>query len=322
MTPFQILGIPEGSTEEEIKKAYKNLARQHHPDLHKGNKEAEEKFKELSNAYETLKNNNWKYNPAPQMSGGFGGFGHFDINDIFNSFNIGFNPFQETKRQIKRRKGQIHITFEEAFNGCEKDIQVNSHKICEICNGMGVKLKNTTCPNCHGNGKTRSNYGNMILSSTCNKCNGYGREIENVCGDCKGSGKKVETQEIKVKIPSQILNGTILFPEKDLELIILFKQHPEYTLINDGVDIGSKVSINICQAILGDSININTLMGVKKIKIPEGIQSGTILKINGGGFKINQNSKSGDHFVEVAVKTPINLTEEHKKIFEELKKTF
>lgn len=315
MNPYEILGVSAEATEEEIKSAYKGLARTWHPDINK-DPSAEEKFKNISAAYEVLKNNNWKYNPN---AGNFQGFQGFNVNmaDLFGStFGFDFNPFGEAKRGIRKRKSQIYITFEEAFNGCCKKIQINNESQCGKCNGSGLILKNSGCKVCHGNGRVRSQNGNMIIATTCNACRGMGREIEKQCDECNGSGKRVSMEEINVSIIPGTIQGTVISPKNDLDLVIMFKPHAEYVLLNKGIDIGSKISIDIFDAILGNNININTLLGVKSLKIPAGVQPKTILKIKNGGYYYGGNN--GDHLVEVNIEIP-KITEEQREVIEKFK---
>lgn len=316
MNPYDILGVAPGSSEEEIKKAYRELAKKWHPDANGGDKAAEEKFKEISAAYESLKNNNWNY--QPQSHG-------FSINDIFSS--MGFNPFdpfdsfRANKRTIRRRKGQLFVSFEEAYSGCTKKVSLGEDKVCVGCGGTGAKLKNTFCPICHGNGKVRTSHGTMIIATTCQACRGLGREIESACPSCNGAGKHTETKEISIDIPAGTRHGSVLNPEPDLDMVISFKNHSEFVLLNDGVDIGSKVVIDIFDAMLGNNVDINTLNGPKKLKIPNGIQPSTILKIKNGGFNYSNGIK-GDHLVEVNIKIPTDITEEQKEAISKLKEVF
>jgi molecular chaperone DnaJ len=187
---------------------------------------------------------------------------------------------------------------------------------------MGVKLKEKTCSVCNGNGKVMTNHGAVRIVTDCRKCKGFGREVEHNCKECNGSGKKMNVQELKINIPAGIRNGTILQVERDLEMVVYFTPHKDFSLINNGCDVGSRITIDLFDAVFGNSVNVNTLSGIKKLKISAGIQPNTILKINGGGFKEHQNGRSGDHFVEVGIKIPTELTEEQTELFTKLKNSY
>ncbi|MFA5048444.1 MAG: J domain-containing protein [Patescibacteria group bacterium] len=319
MNPYEILGITDGASKEEIKKAYKDLAKKWHPDVNGGDKAAEEKFKEISAAYELLKKGNWSYQPSTQ--------GFHNINDIFSQFgiDIDFNPFDPfsrvQKRNIKKRKTTINVTFEEAFNGCTKKVILSEDKQCNSCGGSGLKFKDNFCSVCHGNGKVRVNHGEVVIATNCHSCKGFGREVDRTCSDCNGAGKTFNNKELSISIPPGTRHSSVLNLEADLDMIVLFKSHPEFVLLNDGVDIGSRISIDIFDAILGDNININTLSGIKKLKIPACVQPNTILRIKEGGFN-NFNGQKGDHLVEVNVKIPTEITEEQKEAICKLKEVF
>lgn len=316
MNPYEILGIAPGSSEEEIKKAYRDLAKKWHPDANGGDKASEEKFKEISAAYELLKKGNWNYNPHRQQIP--------NINDIFEQFEMDFNPFnpfKQQKRNIKRRKAIVNVSFEDAYNGCTKKIILTEEKQCNSCGGVGIKFKDTFCPVCHGNGKVRTSQGAITIATTCHMCRGFGRDVNGMCSDCNGSGKHANNKELNITIPPATRHGTVINPENDLDIIILLNPHKEFILLNDGVDIGSKVSIDIFEAILGDNVNINTLNGVKKLKIPAGVQPNTILRIKNGGFN-DLSGRKGDHLVEVGIRVPTEINEEQKETISKLKETF
>ena len=315
MNPYEILGIAQGASEEEIKKAYKELAKQWHPDKHQGDKAAEEKFKEISGAYELLKKNNWQ---APQAVSDFG----LNFSDLFNqAFGMGLDPFRTSTRRIRKRKAQLEITFEEAYNGCEKKLQIHNAEQCAVCSGHGLKLKNSMCPQCKGNGHIRNHQGFLTISTTCNICRGLGREPEGMCDVCKGQGQKISLQEISVKISPHTRYGSILKPESDLEIIVVYKKHPYFTLLHDGADVGSTLDVDMFDAILGNSFNIKTLAGEKRLKINPSTQPGTILRIKDGGFE-RQNGQYGDHLIEINVKFPENLTEKQIELINKLKNSF
>ena len=328
MNPYEVLGLSSGATEEEIKKTYKELAKKWHPDVNK-DEGAEEKFKGISAAFEQLKNNNWRYNPPSQNFTGSG-----SINDIFANFFSGGNPFGASgfpfgddpftaqKRGINKKRAQIYVTFEEAYLGCSKKIQLNEDNPCNSCNSVGVKLKNSSCPVCHGNGRVKTAHGAIFMVSACQACKGLGREIEGKCNDCNGIGKKFSSKEINIQIPIGSRNGTVLNPEPNLEIHILLAPHKEFSLLENEIDVGSHIYINMFDAILGESIDINTLSGIRKLKVPAGTQPGTILRIKDGGFCHRPNGARGDHLVEINVKIPKEVTEEQKELISKLKESF
>jgi molecular chaperone DnaJ len=291
--PFQTLGLQSGASEDEIKKAYKDLAKKWHPDINKA-PEAEEKFKEVSQAYEVLKNNNWT---AP-MTGGFPGFGDmFNMHgDIFS--HIDLNDFINGTRSKRRfiKKAQLAITFEEAFCGCKKTIQISNKKQCTVCGGKGIILKNDMCKTCGGSGQVRTGKGVVHFISTCNHCRGFGREVENKCSSCNGQGQVNETEILDIQIPLKTPHGTIIKPKQDVDVHIYIQKHSEFHLI-DECNIGSKADVDVFLAILGGNINVNTLSGVKKMKIAEGTQPNTVLRIKDGGL-------GGDHLIEINIKIP------------------
>lgn len=319
MNPYEVLGISPESQEEDIKKAYKELAKKWHPDVNKDNPEAEEKFKEISGAFETLKNNNWSYE---ERSNGIPGI-NFNFGDAFSSLfgQFGFDPFQANKRTVRRRRVQFAISFEEAFNGCSKKVNINEDKQCSICNGHGLIFGTDYCKTCSGSGRIRHSQGATSIIATCSACKGFGKENKGVCKECLGAGKKVENKEITISIPPGTRQGSILQPERDLEVVIVFRPHDKFVLLNDGVDIGSGAVINIFDAMLGKTIDVETLNGIKKLKVPPGIQPNTVLRIKNGGFN-RQNNMPGDHLIEIHIEIPKDLTEEQKEEINKLKKFF
>jgi len=316
MNPYEILGVAQGASEGEIKKAYKELAKKWHPDKHEGDKAAEEKFKEISGAYELLKKNNWQ---LPQQA--MPNFG-LNFSDLFNqAFGNGFDPFGAPTRRIRKRKAQLEITFEEAYDGCEKKVQIHNAETCSVCGGHGLKLQDALCSQCNGNGHIRTQQGFLTISTTCNTCRGLGRAPGGMCDKCGGQGKKIITQETVIKIPPHTRHGAILRPEADLEITIMYKKHNEFVLLNDGADIGSTLNINMFDAILGNSMNIKTLSGTKRLKVNPSTQPGTVLRIKDGGFR-RSNGQRGDHLVEISVEIPNKLTEEQMELIKKLKSSF
>jgi len=309
--PFKILGLNPGASEEEIKKAYKKLALEHHPDRHPEDKNAEEKFKEISGAYEALKNNNWQQHQNSFDFNGFPGFG-FSFDDIFNQA-FGQNPFRNANRV---KKGRMSITLEEAYNGCTKKINVGETENCNSCKGLGYNLSDKNCSTCGGTGQRRVSQGAISMISSCNSCKGLGKQIGNRCKECNGKGKKESNEEITINIPPGILNGAKLKPSNNLQIQILYAPHKEYKTIQNSLNIISQKEIDLFTALLGGSISVNTLGGVKKVKIPASCQPETILRIKEAGMRLSE--RYGDHLLQVKVKLPTSLTEEQKGLLQKI----
>lgn len=321
--PFKILGLEPGASEEEIKKAYKKMALEHHPDRHPGDKEAEERFKEISGAYETLKKNNWK---QESFGGnyGFNGFSsvNIDINELFNQAfgggGYGPNPFGRGRKVGRVKTGRLYISLEEAYHGCTKKVNVNDVINCETCKGRGYKLTDQKCVACDGRGQMRNAQGSISMIVTCQACKGFGRSIASMCMDCNGKGKKSRNQEVTINIPPGTHHGAKVNPSNDLQVQVLYSQHKEYKIVPNSLNIVSDKEIDMFTALLGGSISVNTLGGVKKVKIPAGCQPETILRIKQAGMKIKHSV--GDHMLNIKVKLPTELTEEQKELLQTIQK--
>lgn len=343
---YDVLGVSKSASAEEIKKAYRSLAKKYHPDI---NKEpgAEEKFKEINEAYETLSDDNKRknydtYGFDDPMSGfqggagsGFGGFGGFE--DIFSSF---FGGGGRTQRQ-QNRKGndiekQMTITFDEAINGCKKVIRVTVDEECSSCGGTGAFSKNDihTCDRCNGQGvvfvEQRTFFGTARTQTICPKCGGRGQSISKKCDKCSGKGRVRRTKDVEVKIPAGIDNNMTLrmegYGEAGIDgapsgdLYITFKVEPHKIFVRDHDDIILNIPISFTQAALGDSIEIPTVDDNVVFKIPAGTQTGTKFRLKGKGVKNPKGSQRGDQYVIVRVETPTNLSQEQKELFEKLGK--
>ena len=344
---YEILGVPKGASEDEIKKAYRKLAKKYHPDLNPGNKEAEAKFKEAGEAYEVLgdKEKRAKYDQFghaafdPNMAGGsYGGSGFgggFGFEDIFESF-FGGGGFGGGRRNGPQRgsdiKTYLEITFEEAAFGTEKEITINKYVPCDACEGTGSKSKNaSTCPTCHGSGQVQVNqatpFGNFTNVKTCDKCRGTGKIISDPCPICGGSGKVRRSIKTKVKIPAGIDNGQAISlsgqgepgvrggQPGDLLISIRVKKHP--VLQREGFDIFMEKDITFAQAALGDNIKVPTLDGDVTMTIPEGTQTGVSFKLRGKGVQKLRGNGRGDQYVKVHVVVPKKLSEHQKSLLRE-----
>lgn len=315
--PFKVLGLEPGASEAEIKKAYKNLAVKYHPDKHPNDKTAEEKFKEISGAYEALKKNNWKHESFGNQFG-FNGFSSVNLNidDLFNQAFGGFNPFGRGRKVGRVRTGRLDITLEEAYHGCKKKIHIEDTVSCASCKGRGFELSDQKCPSCGGTGQTRMAQGAISLVTPCQVCKGLGRSIKSMCTDCGGKGKQFKKQDLVVDIPPGVHHGAKINPTNDLQIRVLYKPHKEYKVLNN-IDIMSEKEIDIFTAILGGKVSISTLGGAKNVKVPAGCQPEAILRIRQAGMKTRH--KVGDHLLNIKIKIPTKLTEQQKELLQKLK---
>ncbi len=351
---YEILGVERNATQEEIKAAYKRLAKKYHPDL---NKEpgAEEKFKEIQHAYsvlgdETKRKNYDQFGQEAENFQGFSGFGsheaNFDFEDIFDSMGFGsafeefFTGFGREHRRRPRRGEDIvirlNISFEEAVNGGKKKIEFERYEECNTCKGSGAKpgSKIIKCQKCNGTGvgKTirRTFIGVIQTQTTCSKCGGEGSYVEQKCEECNGAGKVKRRKTIEIEIPAGIDTGMKLryagngnIGDKGQgygDLIAIVYVEPHEVFKRDGQDIFMEANISFSEAALGSEIEVPTLKGKAILKIPAGTQSGTIFKMNGRGIKSVHGNYFGDQYVKVFVKTPVKLSKKMKELLEELAK--
>jgi molecular chaperone DnaJ len=344
---YEILGVARSATPDELKKAYRKLAIQHHPDKNPGNKESEEKFKELSEAYECLSNPQKRQaydqfgHAAQGMGGGpgaqgfdfsqMGGFGDIfgDIfNEVFGQTRGGGGPRGTRAARGSDLRYNMKVGFEEAAFGCEKVINIPKESGCKSCNGTGAKAGSTpeTCRTCNGGGEIRFQQGFFTLSKTCPDCGGTGSLIKNKCPDCHGQGRKAETARISVKVPAGIDTGQKLKlrgegeagmnggPAGDLYVVIEVAQHPFFR--REGDDVHLDVPVSFTAATLGGEIDAPTLDGTVKIKIPAGTQNQKRFRLKGKGIMSLQSRQRGDQYVTVAVEVPTKLTDEQRQLLE------
>ena len=348
---YEVLGLTKGASQEEIKKAYRTLAKQYHPDV---NKEpgAEEKFKEINEAYDTLSDEQKKArydqfgfdDPMGGAGGsgfsgfsGFGGGGFGGFEDIFSSFFGGGSKNNSNgPRQGNDVEKTMTITFEEAVFGCKKKIRLTVDDECTNCGGTGAYSKSDikTCKRCNGQGRVfirqQTIFGQSTVQSSCPECNGTGKTITRKCDVCNGKGRIKRTKDVEVTIPEGIDTGMTLrmagCGEAGInggspgDLYISFTVTPHKNFVRDGQDILLNVPISFTQAALGDSIEVPTIDGQVMLKIPAGTQSETKFRLRGKGTKNPKTSSSsrGDQYVIVHVETPTNLTNEEKELFEKL----
>ncbi|MGD0056731.1 MAG: molecular chaperone DnaJ [Methanomassiliicoccales archaeon] len=359
---YEVLGVGRNASEEEIKKAYRQLAREYHPDVSKlDRKTAEEKFKEISEAYEVLADPEKKrlydaYGHAG-VSGQFkegsfnwGDFSHFgDLRDMFSDlgafgfggtgfgdsiFDVMFGRGNGASQGRRQRRGQslrydIEITLEEAASGISKEISIFHSVKCESCGGTGAKDgKVTSCPTCGGKGQVsraeRRGYNQYVSITTCPKCKGTGRISNEACPSCKGSGTVFKTSRLSIDIPKGIKDGTNLRvpgageadtgggPPGDLFVVVHVKRHDVFK--RDGRDIWIEWPITFAQAALGDEIEIPTLKGKARLKIPAGTQGDAVFRLKKSGIEMVDGSAIGDQYVRVRIAVPEKLSHEQKEL--------
>mgnify|MGYP001043942000 FL=1 len=350
---YEVLGVSKGASDDEIKKAYRKLAKQYHPDLNPGDKDAETKFKEVSEAYEILSDADKKqkydrfghagvdpnYSAGGTYSGDFGGFdmsgfgGGIDLGDIFDSF-FGGGVSSSGRRNAPQKgdslKISIALSFEEAAFGCTKTVEIDRIEKCADCGGTGAEKGSAaeTCPMCHGTGTVKSTQrtplGMFSSSSPCQTCRGTGKIIKNPCKTCRGLGLARHRRRIEIKIPEGIDDNQPLQMRGQGnagsnggpagDLYVVVSIRPHPLFTRQGADVLCEVPISYKDAVLGAEIEVLTIDGRVKYSIPEGTQTGTVFRLRGKGIKRPDSRGRGDHFVTVNIETPKNLSRKQKEL--------
>lgn len=342
---YEVLGVDKNASADEIKKAYRKLAKKYHPDLNPNDKEgAEAKFKEASEAYEVLSDPSKKqqydqfgHAAFDQTAGGYGGggFDGFDMGDIFSSFfGGGFGGGQRRNPNAPQRGRDIvynvDLSFEEACFGTEQEVTINHLEQCDECHGSGAAKGSspTTCPTCNGSGQVktvqRTALGNFQSVRTCTSCGGKGKIVKEPCKSCGGKGVTRKGKKVRVKIPAGIDNGQQVYvrnegdaganggPNGDLILSVRVKSHKLF--VRQGYDILCDYPISFVQAALGAEIQVPTIDGKVSYNIPEGTQSGTVFRLKGKGVHKLNSTQRGDQYVTIVVEIPKGLSESQKDI--------
>lgn len=348
---YEILGLQKGATKDDIKKAYRKMAIQFHPDKNPGNKEAEEKFKEATEAYEILSDDQKRsaydqfgFAGVEGMGGGQQGYSSAfrDFEDIFGDFSGIFDSFFGGGRRSSQSSGGVHqganlrydieIPFEDAVFGTKVEIQYSHNETCAVCHGTGAQggSGKKVCPTCAGSGQVRRSQGFFSIASPCPTCGGAGYIIEHPCRECGGTGTQKKRQKIMVTIPAGIEDGKRVVipnqgdagpnggPSGDLYVFIRVKPHDFFE--RDGLDLYCAVPVSITQAALGADLFVTTLDGKKiKVKIPSGVQNGKMLRIKEEG--IPSGVRRGDLYIKLIIQVPTKLSKRGKELLEELSKT-
>lgn len=341
---YEVLGLSKGASDDEIKKAYRRLAKQYHPDMNPGDKVAEGKFKEVNEAYDVLSDPDKKakydqyghaaFDPSSGFGGGAGGgfgFDGFDISDIFSSFFGGTSSGRRPNGPVRGDDVRLRIalSFEEAVFGCKKEISYQRVQKCPDCSGSGAAKGTSakTCPDCGGRGQVkvqqRTPFGMMQSTKTCDKCRGSGKIIETPCKNCKGSGFVRATKKLEVSIPAGIDDGQGIALRGEGcdgrngggagDLTITVSVRPHAFFERDGYDIYCDVPVTFADMTLGAKIKVPTIDGEETLEIPEGTQTGATFTLKGKGVQVVNSSRRGNMYVTAVIETPRGLDKKQKE---------
>lgn len=343
---YEVLGVSKGASDDELKKAFRKEAKKYHPDLHPGDKEAEEKFKEINEAYEVLSNPekrqrydqfghagvdpNYGAGGGGAYSGGFGDFGDI-FSDIFGGgFGFGGGGRRNGPKRGNDVRQVVNVSFEEAAFGCKKKINITKMEGCPSCGGTGAKKGTSpeTCQHCHGTGQIqtqqRTILGYMTNVTTCPHCHGTGKIIKEPCKDCRGTGKVRNSKTVEINIPAGIDNDQTMQlsgqgepgerggPNGDLLITVRVRPHEIFERRDN--DVYLEMPISFVQAALGATLTVPTLDGAVEYDIPEGTQSGTRFRLRGKGIPFIRGKGRGDQYVTVTVEVPKNLSSRQKEL--------
>lgn len=346
---YEVLGVPRNASEQDIKKSYRSLARKYHPDVNPGDKEAEERFKEIQEAYEVLSDNEKRarydqfgHTGVNGNGFGFGGagadFGFGDIFDMFFSSGFGGGTRRQGPQRGSDLRLDIEISFEEAAFGVEKELSVPREERCDNCGGSGAApgTRPSTCPTCNGTGQIRLSQntplGHFQTVRTCHHCQGQGTIVTTPCSTCRGRGVVQRTRKLKIKIPSGVDSGSRLRmagegesgtrggPPGDLYVYINVRPHKKFR--REGYDIFCEEAVTMAQAALGGKIMVATLDGKVELSIPAGTQSGTTFRLKGKGIQRLNSVARGDQHIRIHVETPTNLNEKQKELLREFARLY
>ena len=350
---YENLGVSKGASADEIKKSYRKLAMKYHPDTNKDDKEAEEKFKEITAAYDILKDEDKRaaydrYGSAAfdgsmgggggrggaGMGGGMGGFSDI-FEDMFGDAMGGGGRRRQTSTRGSDLQYAQELSLEDAYNGKEITIKIPVNQSCDSCNGSGSKdgTGANSCGTCDGAGRVRQQQGFFTIERTCPTCSGMGKVIKDPCKSCHGEGRTQKNKTIKAKIPAGVENGRRIRlggqgeagirggESGDLYLLLSIKPHKLFK--RNASNLHCRVPIQMTKAALGGEIHVPTIGGTKaKVKIPAGAQTGQQFRLKGKGMSILNSDSKGDMLIEIAVETPINLDKKQTELMKELDKTF
>ncbi len=356
---YEVLGVSKDASVEEIKKAYRTMAKKYHPDLNPGDKTAEAKFKEANEAYEVLSDTDkkTKYDRFGHAGvdpnfgagqGGFGGFGgaggmEFDLGDLFGSiFGGGFGGGAKANPNAPRRGSDIRtvvsVSFEEAAKGCNRTVNFNRIEVCDECSGSGAAKGTSvqTCPDCGGKGQVsaqqRTPFGVISTSKPCPRCGGKGTHTPTPCSKCNGAGRVRRNASLNISIPAGIDDGQMFSirgegnkgtnggPPGDLGVAVSVMPHPFYE--RDGNNVWCEVTVSFVQAALGDELRVPTLDGVVQYTLPAGTQPGDIFKLKGRGIQSVNGHGKGDQLIKIVVSVPKNLNQQQKDLLNQFNASF
>jgi molecular chaperone DnaJ len=341
---YEILGVSREASPEEIKRSYRQLARQYHPDVNKS-PDAEGRFKEINEAYQILSDEQRRamydrYGHAGVQAREFDdfGFGFPDITDIFDDLFAGFGVRSGATARRGPRRGadlryDLSLSFEEAVFGCEKTLEIARYEPCPRCKGGGAEpgTQPIRCPQCNGTGEVRRALGPLVSVTPCPRCQGEGEIVTTPCSECKGRKQVRRPRSLQVKVPPGVDDGTQIRlagqgelgvrggPPGDLHVFLSVRPHRYFRRKNN--DLYLDLSVNIAQAALGDQVKVPSLEGEEELSIPAGTQPGSTFRIRGKGVPYLRHNGRGDLLVTIQVRTPVNLTEEQKRLLQELGKT-